>query len=76
MSGYEKRQTVISFENVSFQYPGAKGSSVKDINLDIKSGEFVVLTGGSGCGKTTITRIINGRKDILDGLSYFFLSGL
>ena len=60
MSGHEKRQTVISFENVSFQYPGAKGSSVKDINLDIKSGEFVVLTGGSGCGKTTITRIING----------------
>ena len=60
MSGYEKRQTVVSFENVSFQYPGAKGSSVKDINLDIKSGEFVVLTGGSGCGKTTITRIING----------------
>lgn len=60
MTSHDKQQTVISFENVSFQYPGAKGSSVKDINLDIKAGEFVVLTGGSGCGKTTLTRIING----------------
>lgn len=56
----DEKQSVISFEDVSFQYPGAKGSSVKNINLDIKSGEFIVLTGGSGCGKTTITRIING----------------
>ena len=31
-----------------------------DISLTIKSGECVVLTGASGCGKTTITRLING----------------
>lgn len=59
MNDHNRKQSVISFENVSFQYPGAKGSSVKEINLDIQSGEFVVLTGGSGCGKTTLTRIIN-----------------
>lgn len=54
------KQTVVSFKNVAFQYPAAKGPSVKNINLDIKAGEFIVLTGGSGCGKTTLTRLING----------------
>lgn len=60
MTEQNKQEPIISFENVSFQYPGAKGNSVKEINLDIKAGEFIVLTGGSGCGKTTLTRIING----------------
>lgn len=60
MTEHNESQIVISFENVSFQYPGAKDQSVKNINLDIKAGEFIVLTGSSGCGKTTLTRIING----------------
>lgn len=34
--------------------------SLKNINLKINEGEFVLLTGGSGCGKTTILRLING----------------
>ncbi len=34
--------------------------SLRDINLKISEGEFVLLTGGSGCGKTTILRLING----------------
>lgn len=54
------KSPAISLENVSFQYPGAQRPSVSNINLDIKVGELVVLTGGSGCGKTTITRIVNG----------------
>lgn len=50
----------IKLENASFQYPSAGKPSVQNVNLIVKKGEFVVLTGGSGCGKTTITRIING----------------
>ncbi len=34
--------------------------SLKNVNLTIKDGECVLLTGGSGCGKTTILRLING----------------
>ena len=34
--------------------------SLKNINIKINEGEFVLLTGGSGCGKTTILRLING----------------
>lgn len=34
--------------------------SLENLDLNIKDGEFVLLSGGSGCGKTTILRLING----------------
>ena len=48
------RRSVIQFEDVSFEYPGAETDSIHHISLDVKEGEFLVLTGGSGCGKTTL----------------------
>lgn len=54
------RRSVIQFEDVSFEYPGAETDSIHHISLDVKEGEFLVLTGGSGCGKTTLTRLVNG----------------
>lgn len=51
---------MINIENLSFHYYGAKKSSLDNINLTIEQGEFIVLTGESGCGKTTLTRILNG----------------
>lgn len=48
-------------ENLSFQYEGKSDDALKGINLRIRSGEFVLLTGKSGCGKTTLTRCINGQ---------------
>ena len=60
MADIKETQTVIQFKDVSFQYAGAETESVHHINLDIKEGEFIVLTGASGCGKTTLTRIVNG----------------
>ena len=58
---------MIRFENVSFAYTtiNSEGKTIHEngisgLDLSINDGEFVVLTGGSGCGKTTITRLING----------------
>ena len=41
--------------------------AVKDINLDIKDREFVVLVGPSGCGKSTTLRMIAGLEEISGG---------
>lgn len=51
---------MISLKNVTYFYQNHKNPSIKNINIDIKKGEFVVLTGNSGCGKTTVTRVVNG----------------
>ena len=52
---------MIKFENVSYRYSTDSDEySIKNLNLHIKKGEFVVLCGRSGCGKTTVTRLING----------------
>jgi len=41
--------------------------AVKDVNLDIKDKEFVVLVGPSGCGKTTTLRMVAGLESITSG---------
>ena len=51
----------ISFRNISFSYTDSLDDAVlKDLNLEIRSGECVILAGESGCGKTTISKLING----------------
>lgn len=57
-----EENTVIQLKNVTFSYDTdlKETSGVHNINLTIKKGEVVVLCGESGCGKTTITRLING----------------
>ena len=53
---------MIKLKNVSYAYPqnGEIIQSLKNINLEINQGEVIVLCGSSGCGKTTLTRVING----------------
>jgi len=45
-----------SIKGLSFSYPEQERLILNDINLDIKTGEFVVLCGPSGCGKTTLLK--------------------
>lgn len=51
---------MVKIDNVTFHYGTTINIGVSDINLDIKKGECILLCGKSGCGKTTITKLING----------------
>ena len=51
---------MIEFENVSFSYQGQEHDGLHGIDLKIADGECVLFCGRSGCGKTTITRLVNG----------------
>ncbi len=51
---------MIRLKKISFCYSGTNTESLTEIDLHIHKGEFILLTGESGCGKTTLTRVING----------------
>ena len=56
----------IKLENVTKRFPDGY-EAVRDMNLEIKDGEFMILVGPSGCGKSTALRMIAGLEDITDG---------
>ena len=56
----------ITFQNVWKRYPDGF-EAVKDMNLEIKDGEFMILVGPSGCGKSTALRMVAGLEEITDG---------
>ena len=49
----------VRLRDLSFSYDAA-GARLRNLNLTIRAGEVVVITGASGSGKSTITRLING----------------
>ena len=51
---------MIDIQQVNFRYESAENGALHDLNLHIDRGECVLLCGKSGCGKTTVTRLING----------------
>jgi multiple sugar transport system ATP-binding protein len=56
----------VTLEDVTKVY-GEDVIAVRDMNLDIPDGEFVVFVGPSGCGKSTALRMIAGLEDITRG---------
>lgn len=51
---------MITFDHFSFRYAERSEFTLNDINLTVQAGEFILLTGRSGCGKTTLIRSLNG----------------
>ena len=56
----------VTLKNLVKTYDGKK-NIIDGINLEIKDKEFIVLVGSSGCGKSTILRLISGLEDISSG---------
>ena len=57
----------ITFDNVSFVYPGRKQPVLKDLNLEIKHGEILAIVGQSGMGKSTLIDLIPGFHKVSSG---------
>lgn len=55
-----KMTKMIEIENFSYRYPNQTEFCLKNINFEIKEGEFIFITGKSGCGKSTLAKCLNG----------------
>ena len=53
-------ETLIKFDNFSFQYNAQNEPTLKGISFEVHKGEKILIAGPSGCGKSTITHCING----------------
>uniref|UniRef100_UPI0028DB7E2A ABC transporter ATP-binding protein n=1 Tax=Slackia exigua TaxID=84109 RepID=UPI0028DB7E2A len=51
---------MIEIENVTYTYPEAAAPALKEVSLSVADGECVLLCGKSGCGKSSVIRLING----------------
>ena len=51
---------MISFEHVSFTYPGADRPAISNLSFELMAGELVLIVGPSGAGKSTLLRCLNG----------------
>ena len=49
---------ILDIKNLSFTYPEEKKCAIENINLKVERGEFIVVCGHSGCGKTTLFKLI------------------
>lgn len=69
----EEKKALISLRGVTKTYGSGENQVqiLKGVNLDVREGEFLVILGESGCGKSTMLNIIGG-MDQLTGGSFFF----
>lgn len=68
----KKRKTVLEVKNINKTYQAENGEieALKNINFDVKQGEYISIIGPSGCGKSTLLSIIAGLEPKTSGEIY------
>ena len=57
----------LTFENVSFRYPGAGADTLRKISFSARPGEMIGVIGGTGAGKTSLANLIPRFYDVTEG---------
>lgn len=58
---------MLEFKNVSFRYAVDEFPMMENLSFSVEEGDFVSIIGASGCGKSTIFRLINGLEQLQEG---------
>ncbi|NKX56861.1 ABC transporter ATP-binding protein [Arthrobacter sp. E918] len=57
----------VTFDNATRVYPGTERPAVAGLSLSVGDGEFLVLAGPAGCGKSTVLRMLAGLEEMDSG---------
>ncbi|MCW1805573.1 ABC transporter ATP-binding protein [Brachybacterium squillarum] len=57
----------LTFEDVSFTYPGAERPVLENISFSARAGQTVAIIGGTGAGKTTLVNLVPRLSDVTSG---------
>ncbi|GHU40467.1 ABC transporter ATP-binding protein [Clostridia bacterium] len=60
-------ENLIQLNNVSFRYPEAKTFAIKNINLNVRRGDFIYIVGENGSGKSTLSKLLLGLLSPTEG---------
>src|SRR5580765_1292135 len=53
-------ENIVSIQDVTYRYPSAASPALREFSLSVEEGEFLLVTGVSGAGKSTFLRLLNG----------------
>jgi ATP-binding cassette subfamily B multidrug efflux pump len=66
-AGKDRWDGVVSFEDVSFRYPGAESNALEEISFTAQPGKTTAIIGSTGCGKSTLLNLIPRFYDVTGG---------
>ena len=68
----DSNEIVVSFDNVTFRYPGETKTIINNISFTVKEGEVLSIVGENGCGKSTLIKLMTGLYKPCSGVIKLF----
>lgn len=67
LRGIKVRNSLVTIDNISFQYDLQEQYALKDVSFDIFEGEWLAIVGHNGSGKSTLAKLLNGLQFAQEG---------